>query len=447
MRFWILTEKVKYRSRICEILLSGIGQYLLGNMPANDSTFSNYLSQEKAFRSDRETYLLTLFNISCAFLVLGAVENIIVCCVLATGKVGRSPTTKLSNFFILHLSITDLVFRAITFLQRKKLRENLDSSSTVHCQLVIFSQFTCAAVTFVLLTGIAIDRYIHILFPLRALTIKTRKYIIVVFIWFYALVICSGFISSASLSPRIKLRRQPYLLSNSSSKSTSNDTAVNSDPRPFHRHCAPGKPDSLERKVAFTVYFVFAFVVPLIVITFAYTKITVFLWKRTKMTNSINSSCAKAKLKATQMLVVVVFSFLLSWGPIMILDIFQSYPAKKGKITYQKLPMRPLFDCISLTSSIFYPFIYAFCDKNFRKNLGRCLCRKDSVRVTRVSPVIMNNSNIQMSNLSPKVPRVSPLTNKQLVMISHVLWNLQENISTSIVLVVACVIAQRINMI
>lgn len=380
-------------------------------MPVNVSTFNDYLLQEKTFRSDRETYFSTLFHISCTFVVLGAVENIIVCCVLAKGKIGRSPT-KLSNFFILHLSITDLVFRAITFLQQTKDRENLYSSNTVHCQLVIFSQFTCAAVTFVLLTGIAIDRYIHILFPLRALTIKTRKYIIVIFIWFYALVICSGFIGSASLSPHIKLRSQLYHLSNSSSNLTSNDTAVSSDSKPFHRHCTPGKPDSLERKVAFTVYFVFAFVVPLIVITFAYTKITVFLWKRTKTNNSINSSCAKAKLKATQMFVLVVFSFLLSWGPIMILDIFASYPAKKGRITYQKLPIRPLFDCISQTSSIFYPFIYAFCDKNFRKNLRRCLWRKNSVRVSRVPPVLMNGSFIQMSNLSPKVPRASPLSKR-----------------------------------
>ena len=130
------------------------------------------------------------------------------------------------------------------------------------------------------------------------------------------------------------------------------------------------------------------------------------------MNNSVNSSCAKAKLKATRMLVLVVFSFLISWGPIMILDIFESYPTKKGKSTYEKLPLRPLFVCISQTSSIFYPFIYAFCDANFRKNLRRCLWRKDSVRVTRVSPVIIDVSYIQMSNLSPKVARVSTLSKR-----------------------------------
>lgn len=156
------------------------------NKKRNVSTLSDYLHQEKTFRSDRETYFSTLFSLSWALMVLGAVENIIVCCVLATGKIGRSPT-KLSKFFVLHLAITDLVYRAITFLGRTIDRKNLYSSSTVHCQLAIFSQFTCAAVTFVLLTGIAIDRYIHILFPLRALTIKTRKHFIIIFIWVYAL--------------------------------------------------------------------------------------------------------------------------------------------------------------------------------------------------------------------------------------------------------------------
>lgn len=384
-------------------------QYLLKNMPANISTFSDYWTQEKTFRSDQKTYFTTLFGLSCAFVALGAVENIVVCCVLATGRIGRSPT-KLSNFFILHLAITDLVFRAVNFLRRTADRENLDASA-VHCQLAIFSQFTCAAVAFVLLTGIAIDRYIHILFPLRSLTMKTRKYLVIISIWFYALMICSGFICSATISPRPQFpRSQRYLLSNSLSNLTRNAT-VSSDSKPLRIHCIPGKAGSLERKVAFTVYFVFAFVVPLILIMFAYTKITVFLWKRTKTNNAINSSMAKAKLKAIQMFVLVVFSFLISWGPVMILDMLASYPTKRGRITYQKLPLRPLFECISQTSSIFHPFIYAFCDANFRRNLRRCChWRKDSVRITRVSPVMMNGTYIQMSNLSPRVLKDNPVS-------------------------------------
>ena len=368
----------------------------------NISTFNDYLSQINAFRSDIKTYYKTLFIINCAFMALGTVENILVCCVLSQCRIGRH-TTKLSNFFILHLAITDLVFRVVAFLRRATDRENL-GLSPLHCQLAIFPQFTCAAVTFVLLTGIAFDRYIHILHPLRGLTINTRKYRIIISIWLYAMLICSAFIASATTISHFHYFKPPPQR-RPSMQSLFNVTRTNStDLKPFRSHCIPGTSGSQERKIAFTVYFVFAFVVPLLLITFAYTKITVFLWKRTKTNNAMNSSMAKAKLKAIRMLILVVFSFLISWGPIMILDMFASYPTKRGKITFQKFPLRPLFECISQTSSVFNPFIYAFGDANFRRSLRHCCCRRRGcAKMTQVSPGIMNGNNIQMSNLSRRV--------------------------------------------
>ena len=61
-----------------------------------------------------------LFYTSVAFLVLGTVENIIVCLVFCkASKVRRAQSSRtLSYFFILQLSITDLVFRAVSFFCR-----------------------------------------------------------------------------------------------------------------------------------------------------------------------------------------------------------------------------------------------------------------------------------------------------------------------------------------
>lgn len=370
-------------------------ELLLKDMQTNVSTFDDYTSQIETFRKDKKTYYKSLFGINFAFMALGTVENILVCCVLSPCRIGRSTPTKLSNFFILHLAITDLVFRAVSLIRRITGRENLDLSPH-HCQLAIFSQFTCAAVTFVLLIGIAFDRYLHILFPLRSLTINTRKYFIIISIWLYAMMISSGFIGSATIHPQRHTPLHPLL----------NATRANiTNFKPFRTHCIPGISGSLERKIAFTIYFVFAFAVPLILIIFAYTKITVFLWKRTKTNNAINSSMAKAKLKAIQMLILVVLSFLLSWGPIMIIDMIVSYPTSKDKITFRKFSVRPVFECISQTSSIFNPVIYAFGDVHFRRRLRHCCRRRrGSIRIAQVSPGIMNGENyIQMGNLSPRV--------------------------------------------
>lgn len=375
-------------------------ELLLKDMQPNISSLDDYSSQIKTFREDQKTYYKSLFSVNCAFMALGTVENILVCCVLSQCRIGRSTTTKLSNFFILHLAITDLVFRAVSVIRRTSGRENLDLSLH-HCQLAIFSQFTCAAVTFVLLIGIAFDRYLHILFPLRSLTIKTRKYFIIISIWLYALMISSGFIASATIHPVHFPPQRHTPLHPLLNMTRANITNF----KPFRTHCIPGISGSLERKIAFTIYFVFAFAVPLILIIFAYTKMTVFLWKRTKTNNAINSSMAKAKLKAIQMLILVVFSFLISWGPIMILDMIVSYPISKDKRTFRKFSVRPVLECISQTSSIFNPFIYAFGDVNFRRRLRHCCRRRrGSIRIAQVSPGKMNGENyIPMSNLSPRV--------------------------------------------
>ena len=368
--------------------------------PKHVSTPSDYSAQIKAFQMERRTYFMTLLSISIALLALGIVANIIVCCGLSRCRISRS-TTKLSLFFILQLAITDLVYRAVTvILTATDKKEDL---SPEHCKLAIFSQFSCAAVLFVLLTAIAIDRYVHILYPLQSLTINTRKYLIMFFISLYSMLICSGFIASAAPASRIFRRkfRQPTFYP--PRNVTTNDTSI-FNYEAIKTHCVPGISASLERKVAFTIYFVFAFLMPLLMIILVYTRITVFLWKRAKTDNSVNRITAKAKLRAIHMFIMVVFSFLISWGPIMILDMLDSYPITKGEITLNKFPLRPVFVCISQTSSIFNPFIYAFGDANFRRSLRLCCRRtKGSRKITRVSPGIVNVSYIQMRNqLRPK---------------------------------------------
>lgn len=369
----------------------------------NASLFFNAeYSELKKFNQELNTYYKTLSKMSYAFLALGAAENIFVCIVLFKASKVRTTQScsKLSKFFILQLAITDLVFRAVHCFHRASAKRMELSSE--QCKVTIFSVFTCAAVTFVLLSAIAIDRYVHILFPIRSLGIKTRKSFVMLLIWIYAFTICSGFIGSATVyhkSFNFHRRRRPLpqaRLLNSRRNSTRSWES--------RTHCIPGVSGSLERRAAFTVYFLFAFVVPLFCIIFSYTKITVFLWRKTKQTNVINRSMATAKLRATQMFALVVFSFLLSWGPIMILDMVASYPFRPGKITFKEFPLRPLFDCFSQTSSILNPIIYAFGDTNFKRSLWLLFYvrKRARVNINRVSPAKMNASYIQMTHLNPR---------------------------------------------
>ena len=338
-------------------------------------------------RSKLIAYNNALFNVNCIFLVLGTIENILICSVLFKAYKVRTPhrpVLKLSNFFLLQLAITDLVFRAVNFLRRVLAKRRIELD-LLACKTAIFSSFTCAAVNFVLLAGIAVDRYARILFPIRTLGVKPKKSLITLFIWIYALASCSGFIFSATVSnepvpaPR-HLRR--------TSSSPRNYTKIDEgDPPPGH--CIPGNVSSSSRTIPFTFYFSFAFVVPLLAIIFSYTMIIISLWRKAKAIDLRNRSRARAQLRTMKIFAIIVLSFLFSWAPLMIHDMITSSPKKLGMINIGILPVRPLFDCISQTSSIFNPIIYAFGHPNFRRNFRRLfrLGKSNGANINQVSPV------------------------------------------------------------
>ena len=86
------------------------------------------------------------------------------------------------------------------------------------------------------------------------------------------------------------------------------------------RHCTPGTSRSLDRHISFTIYFLFAFMVPLLFLILSYSRTTLFLWRKTKATGAINRNTARAKLRSIKLFGIVFLSFLLSWGLILTLD-------------------------------------------------------------------------------------------------------------------------------
>lgn len=364
--------------------------------------------QHDRFHKETE-YRKTLVKVNCLFLALGTLENILVCLVMSRVYKARAShsSSKLSSFFTLHLAITDLIFRAVSFFRYISHKERMELS-TGECKLTIFSSYTCAGVTFILLAAIAIDRYIHILFPIRSLRFAPKTYVALLFIWIYAILVCSGFLASATVSgPRFSHHRHRWNTNESIFLNLIGNKTLLRDYSEPPRHCIPGTSLTLSRQISFTIYFLFAFVVPLLCIVICYGRIIIFLWRKAKTTGMVNRYTAKAKLRAIVMFVKVFLSFLISWGPVMILDMIVSYTKPEStRINYVKtFPARPLFNCITLTSSIFNPIIYAFGDASFRRNL-RLLLRfrkRRSMNVATVCPARQNNDCVQMTALNPRV--------------------------------------------
>ena len=80
----------------------------------------------------------------------------------------------------------------------------------------------------------------------------------------------------------------------------------------YLRNCAP------------TLSLVVAFVVPLLYMFFAYGKIAVSLWNRSK-NGTIHKAVAKAKMKSTRLVVAAVPVFVVCWAPTLELQLLEAY--------------------------------------------------------------------------------------------------------------------------
>ena len=80
----------------------------------------------------------------------------------------------------------------------------------------------------------------------------------------------------------------------------------------YLRNCAP------------TLSLVVVFVAPLLYMFFAYAKIAVSLWNRSKH-GTIHKAVARAKMKSTRLMVAAVLVFVVCWAPTLELQLLEVY--------------------------------------------------------------------------------------------------------------------------
>ena len=280
------------------------------------------------------------------FLVLGLVSNLFVCYIMTRSKLtGKS----ISNFYIFHLSVAEVIYRIV--LSVLKIFMSVTDYRLIsddQCKAMeFFSHATCAAV-FILLAGIAMDRKTQIITPLKNLGLtkycKTR----ITLIWLFSAAISVPIIFGVQVNPYLT-----DITRRASSSQLISATSV--------FICVLPRGAFLSQ-VFFMIYFSFAFVVPLSLITQSYCKI--FFYLRKRATKQTMSRCyMKSKYKALRMLMIIVVSFLLSWGPLMLIELAKVYGAA---VRFEDISIKQIAKSISLTSSVIHPVIYSFGNANFR---------------------------------------------------------------------------------
>ena len=139
-------------------------------------------------------------------------------------------------------------------------------------------------------------------------------------------------------------------------------------------------PQNAIGQVSTTSYFVFAFLVPLILIFVLYTKIVIVLHRR-RNNGMMHKVAARSKSKAVRMLILAVIGYALSLGPGALLAMLRSYGNLNNTSFYQKFAVSWMVEIVQLTSSLGNPIIYAYYNGDFRKELVKPFCRNNKKTV------------------------------------------------------------------
>lgn len=291
---------------------------------------------------------LTLFFFGCLLLlclvIVGLVANITVCVVMFRG--GRFKK-HLSNFMLFHLSITDIAYRLIVVPgQWASIFYPFETKPTMLCKVAKTFLYTFNTAVFTSLVVTAFDRHQSITRPFQRLKHKPKLYRYLLAVWGYS-IMCA----------------LPQMLNSGNGTHAVNFTlpAKGANSTYAVHFCVSSNTGSSQRIVAL-IYFVLGFLVPLLLITVAYSKISVFLWRKSR-NRMINQAALKSKGKALRMLVLMVLGFVICLGVPQLYELMKSF-GFKGQAAIGVLSV-----ILYLSSSVINPVIYGLYSAEFKQGL------------------------------------------------------------------------------
>ena len=285
-----------------------------------------------------------------------------------------------ANFHLLNLAITDILFRILAIPDL--LKDQLIATSDFTCKIGEFFRNVTLAVTFAVLAGLAFDRYIHIVHPFRAraVTWKHSRNVIVIS-WTYSLL-CSA----------------PFLYSIKSEVEEDEETLE----KLSSCYDIPGPPSH----ISLSVFLLFSFTIPLVFMAVVYSKVVSVLWSRAR-TKMINKHMEKTKMLAVKMMVIIVLTYLVTWGPKLIMKTmevfyFEEDTLERGDSNEDEeevelendllmTVLETTVEVLSFASSVLNPLIFGYYNGSFRREMKnifggikRAKCFKK--RCQRISP-------------------------------------------------------------
>ena len=308
-------------------------------------------------RKEAQLWVLSILSIAMFLFVLGIVANGVICFVMLPGKRYKKNT---SNFYILHLSVTDLLLRLLVSPIVVYSGVTTSKIESIQCKFLSLFSNTFTSATFISLAAIAADRYQNIVYPMKALKTRRKPVHQVFLVWLYAILVSiPSVLSVKSISI--------YEIPDAQGMDCVNCTDI--------EIC--DIPQNAMGQVSITSYFVFAFLVPLTLIFVLYSKIAIVLHQRSS-NGIMHKVAARSKSKAVRMLVLAVCGYALSLGPASLFATLRSYGNFNNSSLHKLFAVSWMVQILTLTSSLGNPIIYAYYNGDFRKVILKQLCRSST---------------------------------------------------------------------
>lgn len=321
--------------------------------------------------------LVVRLTLSVLILVLNVAGNILVCLAVRKSRKLRSFRNYYYGLFLMSLAIADMAVGLfcmpfiLLYYETGKYPFGFFGSTAV-CKLISALSLLCQGASIFSLTSLTLQRFIGIVYPMKARLTLGKVKLLLALVWLCA------FMSSLPLLIVTDVNRKVLAENNQFSC----DEFWGSPPH------------AIILKEGYTLYlFVAEYVLPLVIIGIAYSKMASVLNRRDEGLQGRKSTSARTKAshkKFIRLLIVLIVSFALCYLPNHVLFFWLDYGTGADN-PYFSILMKYSHFCIWLNSCL-NPYLYGACDDYFRqsykKALRRCAriegkARQTHARITR----------------------------------------------------------------
>ncbi|XP_038631400.1 probable G-protein coupled receptor 83 isoform X1 [Scyliorhinus canicula] len=315
------------------------------NLTMDDwGVFSNHSKYEA--ESQNPTVKALLIVAYSVIIVISLFGNVLVCQVVVKNKRMHSAT----SLFIVNLAVADIM---ITLLNTPFTLVRFVNSNWVFgklmCHVSRFAQYCSVHVSVLTLTAIALDRHQVIMHPLKPRMSTAKGVIWIIVIWIMATCFSLPHAIYQKLF-RVEYRKEKV--------------------RSLCLHNFP-QPADLYWKYMDLSTFILLYVLPLLIISVAYTTVAKKLWLRNAIgdiTLEQYFAHRRKKIMTLKMLMLVVVVFAVCWFPLNCYVVLVSSKAiNTNNATYF------VFHWVAMSSTCYNPFIYCWLNASFRAELKSLL--------------------------------------------------------------------------